>query len=512
MIKRITTTNKTIALLVFSMLMLSSAFAMAAENPAELLSQSFREAIHKVKPAVVSISSEKDAKPSQLPQDDSRMDEMQELFKRFFGEGNLPNPRNFDPRMNPRRDWQGSGVIISPEGDVLTNNHVVDGADSITVTLDDGRTIDADMSSVLSDPGSDLAVFKLKDKDEYPYAELGDSDALLVGDWVLAIGSPFGLDQTVTQGIVSAKGRTSSDVHIGGDAFFVKNYIQTTAAINPGNSGGPLINLEGEIIGLNNAIQTAGVPGNLGIGFAIPSNLINSVIKSLNEFGEVKRGYVGVKLDSLENNNLNKWYKQEYGIDKGALVSEVLPDSPAEKADLKEGDLIIELNGKTVINPGQMINMVTAFPPGEEIELTIMRKGKQINKTIVLSQRPTEIALSVSQKYLGIAVETLTPELAKKLGYEEGFEGVLVTNVDQGSSAFNVNIRRYDVITEVKNGEKVTTAAEFEKLLTEFVEKMRENGDSDRVYLVHINRADPSYPNRWVAPKITLKKETDKPE
>ncbi len=496
--------NKSIVLCTVFMLMLFMSQSIWAEqNAAQMLSDSFREAISKVKPAVVSISAEKTAKPAQMPKEYD-MEEVPEFFKRFFGEEFFKNPRF----MNPKRDWQGSGVIISAEGDVLTNNHVVADADSITVKLDDGRTIEADISSVKTDPASDLAIFKLKENGEYPYASLGNSDELKVGDWVLAIGSPFGLDQTVTEGIVSAKGRTSSDVQIGGEDFFIKDYIQTSAAINPGNSGGPLINLEGEIIGVNNAIQTAGVPGNLGIGFAIPSNLANKVIDSLKQFGEVKRGYIGVMMRPLGSNDVAKWYKQEYGIDEGVFVESVIPGSPAEKAGLKEGDVITLFNGEKVINPGHMINQVTALSPGTEVELTIIRKGKQTTVHLTLAERTGEIALSYAQKYLGITVETLTPDNAEKLGYEKNMKGVVVVEVEPGSSAAQVELQPNDVITEVNmNGDEIEDSSQFEKFISDTVKEMKEKGQRDHLILLHIFRAERKYPDKWVAPTIRL---TDK--
>jgi serine protease Do len=500
-----------IAIITVALLAFSSAYAAYAQTQAEQLSELFREAIHKVRPAVVSISAEKTVKQQAKAPKGYDMEDMPDVFKRFFGDEFFRN----NPNMDPRRDWQGSGVIISPEGDILTNNHVVADADKLTVKLDDGKTVEVDMASVKADPGSDLAIFKLKDSGTYSFAKLGDSDALQVGDWVLAIGSPFGLNQTVTEGIVSAKGRTSSDVQIGGADFFVKDYIQTSAAINPGNSGGPLINLKGEVIGVNNAIQTAGAVGNIGIGFAIPSNLANTVIESLKKFGEVKRGYVGVMLKPLESNDISKWYKQEFGIDQGVFVESVIPGSPAEKAGLKEGDVIILFNSQKIINPGQMINMVSALPPGTSVEMTILRKGKKMDINLTLAQRTADIALSQAQKYLGVAVETLTPELAEKLGYKNDMKGVVVVEVEPGSSAAQVDIQPNDVITEVNmNGDPVTSSSQFEKVISDSINAMKEKGEKDHLILLHIFRAGNQYPDKWVAPtiRITDEKKDEKKE
>jgi len=487
------------------LLVFSSPVLAQSPNPGDQLSEAFRAAIAKVKPAVVSISAEKKSKPVKMP----NMENIPEMFKQFFPEG------FFDQQIDPKRDWQGSGAIISPEGDVLTNYHVVKDADKMTITLDDGREIEADLSHVLTDPGSDIALIKLKQDGTYPYAVLGDSDAMQIGDWVLAIGSPFGLSQSVSQGIISAKGRTSSDVPVGGQDFYVKDYIQTTAAINPGNSGGPLINLKGEIIGINNAIQTAGIPGNLGIGFAIPSKLAQTVIDSLKQYGKVKRGYIGVALDNLDSSNLSQWYKQEYGINHGALVTEVIPGTPAEQAGIEKGDLIILFNGEKVINNGHLINMVTSTPIGKTIDLTILRKGKKLTKSLVLAERPEQDLLTMmmtdSEKLLGVNVTALKPETAKEKGYSEKLEGIIVTRVIPGSSAERVDIQVDDVITEI-NDNPVTTKEQFEKALTDIVKEMKEKKDTERVILLHVYRADRRYPDKWVAPTISLEPEESQPQ
>jgi len=485
-------------------LALSLPVGAQSPNPGDQLSEAFRAAIAKVKPAVVSISAEKKSKPVKMP----GIENIPEMFKQFFPEG------FFDQQIDPQRDWQGSGAIISPEGHVLTNYHVVKDADKLTVTLDDGREIEADLNQILTDPGSDIALIKLKEDGTYPYAVLGDSDAMQIGDWVLAIGSPFGLSQSVSQGIISAKGRTSSDVPVGGRDFYVKDYIQTTAAINPGNSGGPLINLRGEIIGINNAIQTAGIPGNLGIGFAIPSNLAKSVIDSLKQYGKVKRAYIGVMLENLDSSNLSQWYKQEYGINHGALVTEVIPGTPAEQAGIEKGDLIILFNGEKVLNNGHLINMVTARPIGESVELTILRKGKKMTKSLVLAERPEEDPLAMirtdAEKLLGVTVTALNPELAKEKGYDEKLKGILVTRVIPGSSAQRVDIQINDVITEI-NDNPVSSRDQFEKALADIVKEMKEKKLTERVILLHVYRADRRYPDKWVAPTITLEPEESQP-
>lgn len=469
------------------------------ENNAKALSESFRGAIQKVKPAVVSISAERKAEKGSIMD----LERIPDIFKPFI-------PKEFqDIPMNPKRDWQGSGVIISSDGEVLTNYHVVKDADKIQVVLDDGSEVDADMSSILTDPGSDIAIFKLKKNKEYPNAKLGDSDAMQVGDWVLAIGNPFGLSQTVTQGIISAKGRTSSDVPIGGSEFYVKDYIQTTAAINPGNSGGALVNMDGEVIGINNAIQTAGVPGNLGIGFAIPSNLAKSVIDSLKQFGKVKRGYIGVGLADLSEDNLAEWYRQEFDITHGALVATVYPGTPAEKAGIREGDLIILFNGVKIQNNGQLVNLVTSTPVGSEVEVTVLRRsGDRVNLKLTLEERPDTVELAMptdlSEKLLGLSLKTLTADEVKQFGFDSDLKGALVTAVQPGGSADDVGIQKGDVIAEI-NDIPVESKSKFNDALSAVVEKMKEKDDDERVILLHIYRAGGQYPEKWVAPTIRLK-------
>ncbi|MEW6235382.1 MAG: Do family serine endopeptidase [Candidatus Omnitrophota bacterium] len=500
----------------FSLLFVGNAPLYAqTENPAKALAHAFRQAVEKVIPAVVSISAEKNVKIKKMPEipggqkDNPDMPNLPDIFKYFFPDDMFRIPQE------RKSAWQGSGVLISPKGEIMTNVHVVDSAEKLTVTLDNGDEIEAEVVAV--DKETDVALIKLKQDGEYSYAKIGDSDQLMVGDWVLAIGNPFGLSQSVSQGIVSAKGRTSSDVPIGGGSFTIKDYIQTTAAINPGNSGGPLINIDGEIVGINNAIQTAGgIPANIGIGFAIPSNLAKFVIDNLREFGRVKRGYIGVKLSNLDVSDVAKYYKQEYGINHGALIAEVMPDTPGAKAGLEAGDLIIEYNGEKVKDDGALVNMVTKTPVGSTVTLTILRQGKKITKEMVLTERPSvdELAKveessspgqaqSLSEELLDMAVETLTPEKAKEKGYDEKQKGVLVTKSIPGGAAFNVGIQPDDVI-EYINEKSVENALEFKGILEKIKEKMTEEKDDSRVVMLRVNRAGGRGFPRFIAPTITL--------
>lgn len=516
--------SRTLGLLVVFSLLCASIPATSfsqEDNPAKALAHAFRQAVAKVKPAVVSISAEKKIQPrtsspdEEGPYNPNRMfPDMPDIFKYFFPDEFFKRP----PEL--RRAWQGSGVIISKKGEILTNVHVVDGADGtdgeveLDVTLDDGREMEAKV--VATDRETDIALIQLKEEGEYPYAKIGDSDKLMVGDWVLAIGNPFGLNQSVSQGIVSAKGRTSSDVPVGGSMFTIKDYIQTTAAINPGNSGGPLINLDGEIVGVNNAIQTSGgIPANLGIGFAIPSNLAEFVVENLRQYGKVKRGYIGVMLGNLDDSrsNLSEYYKQEYGINYGALVNEVLPDTPGDKAGLEVGDLIIEYNGEKVKNSGELVNMVTNTPVGSQVTLTILRKGDKKDIEMVLAERPPveelasaerpSITPDTSTRMMGMKVETLTPEVAKAKGYDEDQKGVIVTEVIPGGSAYQRGIQPGDVIDNI-NDKPVENALEFEEILKEIKSKMEKENEKERVVLLRVHRAGSNAHPRFIAPKITL--------
>jgi serine protease Do len=488
-----------------------------AEQGAEFanqLSQSFRYAVHQVLPAVVSISAEAQI---ERPQDLSeQMPEIPEMFKHFFPpemfEG---NGGNIVPQ---RRSWQGSGVIISKEGEILTNNHVVNDATELDITLDDGRRMTAEV--VATDPGSDIALIKLKGEGPFPFAELGDSDQLQVGDWVLAIGNPFGLSQSVSEGIVSALGRTSEDVPVGGAEFIIRDYIQTTAAINPGNSGGPLVNLRGEIIGVNNAIQTAGVAANIGIGFAIPSNIAKSVITSLKEYGKVRRGYIGVQLRPLSSDIID-YYQQEYNmsLSAGALVEQVLPGTPGAKAGLQPGDLIVEYNGKKVTGSGQLVNLVTSTEVGTEVELKILRKGEEQTMKLTLEERPEAEQLvkadrggeesgSLPKRLLGLSVQDFDQNLATQMGYGEEVKGVIVTGVDPGSAAARVDIQKGDIVSEF-NDTPVQTAAEFEKRLSDIRKQMKDKGDTSRTLLLYVHRANSEFHPRYVAPTLQV---TEEPE
>jgi serine protease Do len=379
-----------------------------------------------------------------------------DFFEDFFGPG-------FEQEY--QTEAGGSGVIVSADGYVLTNNHVVENAESIEVQLTNGRNYDATV--IGTDPATDLAVIKVDPgEDELPVARLGDSDANQVGDWVVALGSPFGLDNTVTAGIISAKGRSQLNI------LDYEDFIQTDAAINPGNSGGPLVNLKGEVIGINTAIfSTSG--GYMGVGLAIPINLAQMVLDQLIDTGEVTRGWLGVYIQDVTPE-----LAEALGLDddaRGALVGEVMPDTPAAEGGLESGDLITRVDELTIEDAGQLRNHIATVPPGEDVELDVLRDGEQTTLTVEIGERPAEESVlspglkpdggggGTKSRALGLEVGSLTPQLAAELGYE-GADGVVVTGVESGSTAYRAGLRQGAIIVEV-NRKAVDSPAEFAEMV-----------------------------------------------
>ncbi|HDP24095.1 MAG TPA: DegQ family serine endoprotease [Deltaproteobacteria bacterium] len=377
-----------------------------------------------------------------------------EFFRRFFGEP-FPNRPMPSPRQRERQvRGQGSGFIISPDGYILTNNHVVGEADRIQVKLLDGREFTAKV--IGTDPPTDVAVIKI-DAANLPVLAIGDSDTLEVGEWVLALGNPFGLSHTLTAGIVSALGRTSVGI------TDYEDFIQTDAAINPGNSGGPLINLEGKAIGINTAIYS-GSGGYMGIGFAIPVNMAKNIYAQLVEHGEVTRGYLGVTIQDLTTE-----LAKSFGLNdtNGVLISQVMPDTPAEKAGLKQGDIVVKFNGEPVESVAPFRNRVALVGPGTRVNITVLRDGKQKTFTVTIerlaSAQQAEPARPESLEKLGLTVTNLTNELAERFGYQDE-SGVLVTEVQQGSAAAAAGIRPGVLIQEV-NRKQIKDVKEFEQAI-----------------------------------------------
>jgi Do/DeqQ family serine protease len=405
--------------------------------------------VEKVRPAVVNIatSGHIDVQNHPLMNDP--------LFQRFF--------RGFE-NMPQRRETKslGSGVVIDAKnGYIVTNHHVVDGADEIAVTLHQGRQIEATV--VGSDPEADIALLRVDEKDrkdlsDVPYA---DSSKLRVGDFAVAIGNPFGLGQTVTSGIVSALGRTG----LGIEGY--ENFIQTDASINPGNSGGALVNLNGELIGINTAILAAGGSGNVGIGFAIPINMVRKIVDQLIEYGEVRRGMLGVVMQ-----NLTPELSEAFGLDltEGVVISQVIENSAAEKAGLKSGDVVVSINNEKVLSASGMRNIVGLLRVGDSMEINVIREGKPLKLTAVIQEADEQTVAGdrLNQKLAGATIEEAE---------DSGKTYLVVSEVEQGSPAWNAHLRKGDIILSV-NRVPVASMVELRKVV----------GDNDKQILLNIQR------------------------
>ena len=355
----------------------------------------------------------------------------QNPFEDFFG----PGPGGDDPSEGFQQKSLGSGFIIDREGYIVTNNHVVENADELKVKLANGKEFDAKV--IGRDPKTDLALIKITGSGDLQPLKMGDSDALKVGSWVVAVGSPFGLEQTVTAGIVSAKGRT-----IGAGPY--DNFIQTDASINPGNSGGPLINIKGEVVGINTAIVASGQ----GIGFAIPANMAKEVMPQLKEKGKVTRGWLGVGIQEVTPELARSFDLKDK---KGALVSQVFQGGPADKAGIEQGDVILEFDKKEIKDSKDLPRVVAAIPVGKTVPVVISRNGKVINKDVKvgeMEEKVTDTAKAPAGKKLGIAVQNITPEIARALALKDT-SGAVVTQVEPGSAAANAGIQQGDVIRQV---------------------------------------------------------------
>jgi serine protease Do len=413
----------------------------AALHEADALSQAFHYCAETIRPSVVRIEATKHVRPARQPMPN---DNGSQFFPFPFDE---PRMQRFFHGTLPNQDFTqqglGSGVIVSKDGYILTNNHVVESADQLSVKLMDGRELQAKL--VGTDAMTDLAVIKVKADNLQP-AELGDSSKLTVGQWVVAAGNPFGLADTITAGIVSARGR--SDVHIAQ----YEDFIQTDAAINPGNSGGPLVDLRGEVVGINTAIASR-TGGNTGVGFAIPINMAKNIMHSLIGTGHVTRGWLGVAIQPLDE-GLAKSFK--YESTKGVLVGDVQSDTPAEKAGLKAGDIILRYNGTDVDNPNQLRNAVAATEPGKKAEVEVYRDGARKTLTVQVGELKGGLAAAgagngnETTHELGFTVEDLTAEHAKMLGYNNE-HGVLITEVVPGSMAADVGLQPNDEILSVQD-------------------------------------------------------------
>lgn len=416
---------------------------------AELRPETFIEISKAKRPAVVNISTTQVLKQvirrprRRMP--GGEQDPWREFFERFF-EG-IPEQRT--------RHSLGSGIIYDKEGYIITNNHVVERASEIKVKLHDGSEYDAKV--IGTDPKTDLALIKIEADKPLPTLTLGDSDALQVGEWVIAIGNPFGLEHTVTVGVVSAKGRV-----IGTGPY--DDFIQTDASINPGNSGGPLLNTSGEVVGVNTAIVAAGQ----GIGFATPSNIARRVIEDLRTKGSVVRGWLGVVIQRMSPD-----LAKSFGLEEntGALVAEIVEDSPAQKAGIKRGDVIIKFNGAEIKTMDVLPRRVAATRPGKKATVTILRDGKKksLKVTIGTLEEKKIAKARFTEEELGITVQEITRELAEHFDLETR-EGVIVSDVDRSGPAWEGGIRRGDIVLEV-NRQTIKTMKDYRQALKKYAGK-----------------------------------------
>jgi serine protease Do len=399
----------------------------------------------KLSPVVVNISTTQMTEGFQgLPSPFGEDDPFSEFWRRFFG-----NP---GPRGQFRQRSLGSGFIIDRDGSILTNNHVVENAERIVVRLADEREFEAKV--IGKDPKTDIAVIKINARGDLPVAPLGDSDKVEVGEWVVAIGNPFGLDNTVTAGIVSAKGR-----HLGAGPY--DNFIQTDASINPGNSGGPLINMRGEVVGINTAIFSR-TGGNIGIGFAIPINLAKELVPQLKTKGKVTRGWLGVVIQRVTPE-----IAESLGLERarGALVASVAKDGPAERAGVKVGDVIIEFDGKEIRDSNELPILVARTPVDKRVRVKVIRDKKELTLPVTIGElKEEEVVASLKEKGdLGLTVQKLTPQIAESLGLDRT-DGLVITAVEPGSPAEEAGLRRGDVILEIDR-KPVKTIQDYRKAI-----------------------------------------------
>lgn len=435
----------------------------------------FRQVARVGIPAVVSIRVKGSGQSSLFDGDDD--DQSANHFKddfleRFFG---LPKRNSSEEVVS----GQASGFLISPDGDILTNSHVVKNMSKITVILNNGKEYPAKVIGY--DTNTDVALVKI-DAQNLPYLQLGNSDDLEVGQWVAAIGNPLGLQASLTKGVVSAKGRNNLDL------TRIEDYIQTDAPINRGNSGGPLLDMEGKVIGMNTAIVTSMATGGyMGIGFAIPSNLLQSVVSDLKKDGNFKRGYIGVTLQQMDDDLATAFHMES---SRGALVAEVAKDSPASKGGLQRGDIITKYNGTQVNNIASLRNAISLMKPGSKVDLSILRDGKPLQISLEIALFPDQDQkTSVKETKLGIEVENITAETAQKLGYGDT-TGVLISKVDPKSPLAWIGVKKSTVILEV-NRKKIANVEEFNQAV--------QNTHEDESILLLIKQGDVT---RYVSVKL----------
>lgn len=415
-------------------------------NFLDRLSNSLSEVAEAVKPSVVNISTTKTVIIKDHPLRGFFNDP---FFRRFFGED---TPFGFQREF--KSSALGSGVIVTADGYILTNSHVIKDADEINIKLYNGKEYKGKVTG--TDPKSDIAVIKI-DAENLPALKIGESDSMKTGDVVIAVGNPFGLNQTITMGIVSATGRSNVGI------ADYEDFIQIDAAINPGNSGGALVNSKGELIGINTAIfSTSG--GNMGIGFAIPSDMAKTIMQSVIKHGKVIRGWLGVSIQNLTPElakNLDIKAKE------GALITDVVENSPAEKTGLKRGDLIIEIEGKKIKDSASLRNTIASTSPETTLKMTVIREGKEKILTVSLGEFPENITAQLGEHnniLKGVYIQEITPELREGLAIPDKVKGVIVTNVDEDSPAINV-LKKNDVIQEI-NKKDIQSLQDYNKMLS----------------------------------------------
>ncbi len=447
---------------IFCFIALLSTLNAHAQDEADIAlldrsAKAFASVAKKASPAVVHVAVEKAVASGMQSNPHDFFNDP--FFERFFGpQFKQPRGKRQQPRQH-RQQGAGSGFIFDSNGYILTNNHVVEGAEKITVRLDDKREFKAKV--IGTDPQSDVAIIKI-DGTNLPTLPLGNSDNLEVGEWVIAIGSPFELNQTVTVGIVSAKGRNRVGI------TDYENFIQTDAAINPGNSGGPLLNIHGEAIGINTAIFSKS-GGYMGIGFAIPINMAESIKQQLLDHGTVTRGWLGVMIQDV-----NEDLAQFFGLNSasGVLIAEVTDDSPAAKAGLKQGDVLVALNKVPLTNVADLRNKIAMTPPESKVSLELIRDGKTKKISVTIGKQPGNMApMQPSTKSqtttlgdFGLSLQELTPELAEQFEYNPN-QGVLITAVEPDSPAGRIGLQAGQLIEEV-NRQQVGSLSELKKVLS----------------------------------------------
>jgi len=450
----------------FLLLTLSISLLWIGNIPAEAVARpnSFADLVEKQKKAVVNVFTTKMVKTGPPIMFKGLPGHGDDLFKNFFGEDFF---RQFGAPHERKEKSLGSGFIIDSDGLIITNSHVVEGADEIQVKTSEEKSYTAKI--VGTDPKTDIALIKIEPDKRLPAVTLGDSDKLRVGDWVIAIGNPFGLEQTVTAGIVSAKGRV-----IGSGPY--DDFIQTDASINPGNSGGPLFDVDGKVVGINTAIVAAAQ----GIGFAIPINVAKDLMPQLREKGKVSRGWLGLMIQKITP-EMAEIFKTE----KGALVGDVVSGGPSDKAGIRRGDVVIRYDGKDISDFRELSRLAAATPVGEKVKVVLIRDGKKKTYTVKLGEFPEEGSEAKSGETLekfGLSLQVLTPELAQSLGYDKDTKGILVSGVEPGSAADEAGIRQGDVIIEI-NRQRVATMEETLAAID------REDKDRSTLFLVKRGRS-----------------------